>query len=430
MLTIYSETITERLIYTFNFIFKDRNIDYKFTNDKAHILQLHYPKINFSKIDLAGIHKIEPSSFLFDESMVQPDLGLGNYEGMETLSFGGVSDLPAALFYCLSRFEEYGSHQRDQHDRYLSKFSVQHKYDWMEFVICDRWAEHFILSLEKILAVEFNPITPHYSYVPTFDIDNTYAFKWKNKWRQVAAKWREKIKGDTARMEARKNFTSNGSKDPYDTFDIILALAKTPIEPLVFWHLGDYSDFDKNIHWQDLRHQQLIQHVSEKIEIGLHPSYKSNTSFALLNEEKNRLNSILGPEKNTIHSRQHFLKLKIPLTYQRLIKAGFTHDYTMGYADCVGFRAGTARPHFFFDLDQNETTKLLVHPFAYMDGTLNEYLKLAPIDAEAKIKALVNEVKKYGGEFICIWHNETIGEFGKWKGWKSVLDYTTRIANV
>jgi hypothetical protein len=429
MLTIYSETITERLIYTFNFIFKDRNIDYKFTNDKAYILQTNTPKLNFSKLDLTEIYKIEPSGFLFDESIILPELSLGEFSGMDTLCFNGTTDLPASLFYCISRFEEYGSNQRDQHDRYLSKFSIQTKYNWIESTICDRWAEHFIHTLEKNLGIEFNAVTPEYSYVPTFDIDNTFAFKWKNRWRQVAAKWREKLKGDTDRIEARKNFTTNSAKDPYDTFDHISSLSKTTLKPIVFWHLGDYSNFDNNIHWQDQRHQKLIQFMAETTEIGLHPSYKSNSSFTILTKEKNRLNSILGSEKIATRSRQHFLKLKIPHTYQRLIKAGFTHDYTMGYADCVGFRAGTARPHFFFDLEHNEPTKLLIHPFAYMDGTLNEYLKLKPIDAEAKIKELVHEVKKYGGEFICIWHNETIGDFGKWKGWKAVLEYTNRIAN-
>ena len=42
----------------------------------------------------------------------------------------------------------------------------------------------------------------------------------------------------------------------------------------------------------------------------------------------------------------------------------------------------------------------------------------------AAVKQLIDEVKKYGGTFCFIWHNETLAEAGKWKGWKQVFDHT------
>jgi GH25 family lysozyme M1 (1,4-beta-N-acetylmuramidase) len=59
-----------------------------------------------------------------------------------------------------------------------------------------------------------------------------------------------------------------------------------------------------------------------------------------------------------------------------------------------------------------------------MDGTLNQYLKLSPEQAIEQVNALMKEVKKHGGNFICIWHNDTINNQGNWENWKQVLDAT------
>jgi hypothetical protein len=116
--------------------------------------------------------------------------------------------------------------------------------------------------------------------------------------------------------------------------------------------------------------------------------------------------------------------LKFPTTYQTLIGQEITDDYTMGFADITGFRAGTARSFQWFDLTKNEQTNLTIHPFAFMDGTLNEYLNLTPEEAKNKIDSLYQEVKEFGGEFSFIWHNETIGDYGTWNGWSDVFDHS------
>jgi hypothetical protein len=132
------------------------------------------------------------------------------------------------------------------------------------------------------------------------------------------------------------------------------------------------------------------------------------------------LRSVLN--KDISSSRQHFLRIVLPSTYRNLIEQDITDDYSMGYAALPGFRAGICTPFNFYDLDLEIETKLRIHPFAVMDGTLNDYLGLTPADAIDHIKALIKEVKKVDGTFISLWHNESLSDQKRWKGWKRVYE--------
>src|SRR5690606_21745347 len=112
--------------------------------------------------------------------------------------------------------------------------------------------------------------------------------------------------------------------------------------------------------------QRLIKTIAKVAHLGLHPSYNSSKNPYQVQREKKRLDTIL--QRKTVESRQHFLKINFPQTYQVLHQMGFKHDYTMGFAEVCGFRCGTAQPIYFFDLERNKVTDLVLHPFVYMDG--------------------------------------------------------------
>ena len=147
----------------------------------------------------------------------------------------------------------------------------------------------------------------------------------------------------------------------------------------------------------------------------------------MLFRSKERLEKITG--RTVARSRQHFLKFHLPGTYRNLISAGIKEDYSMGFADVTGFRAGICNPFLFFDLKKNEATSLRIFPLSIMDSTLNTYLKLKPEKAKEKISDLIKIVKKHNGTFISLWHNETVSETGIWQGWKSVFEFCLNEAN-
>ncbi len=427
MLDIYVDEIAERCLYTFDYVLKDYGIPYTLTNDIHAFNKSQNPRINYSERVIDGIVQLRPASILFEETVRSHKLTRGTFEGEDCLKIDGVCDPMGAIFFVLSRMEEYTSTALpDLHERFRPENSILYKNGWLQRVVCERWALalHQFLYTHGILP-DLPSRTP-VQVIPTFDIDNSYAYKLKEGSRKVLSVLKDYSKRNAQRLEERKAVLSGHSDDPYDTYHKIISIAKRGFSVQLFWLLGDYGKYDKNIRYNDPRHQQLIRTMSETCVIGIHPSYRSNVATEKLPLEIGRLEDILN--KKVEHSRQHFLKVRFPDTYKRLESAGIRHDYTMGYASEVGFRAGTARPFKWFDLSKNYCTDLVIHPFAYMDGTLLEYKKWSPEQAKASIQELFQEVATYGGDFIFLWHNETIGDYGKWKGWSEVLDYTLQLA--
>ncbi len=154
--------------------------------------------------------------------------------------------------------------------------------------------------------------------------------------------------------------------------------------------------------------------------IGIHPSLRSNDHAGLLKVEYKRYSGILG--KAPAISRQHFLILRFPETYRRLIEMGIKEDYSIGYASNPGFRAGTCSPFNFYDLAAENETDLILFPFAVMDVTFRQYLLLTPNEALDRIKRLIAHADAVGGTFISLWHNESLSGEGIWKGWREVFE--------
>ena len=99
-----------------------------------------------------------------------------------------------------------------------------------------------------------------------------------------------------------------------------------------------------------------------------------------------------------------------------------TDDYSMGYSNAIGFRAGICTSYNFYDLEFDGETKLRLHPFSVMDVALKHGLGLNPSEAIDRIKKIVDEVNSVDGDFISVWHNESLSQRYQWKDWQEVYE--------
>ena len=161
-----------------------------------------------------------------------------------------------------------------------------------------------------------------------------------------------------------------------------------------------------------------MRRLEQSSTTGLHPSYAASRDPELVGIEKARLEDCLKRPIN--RSRQHYLRLRIPETYRNLLRHGIRADYTMGYGDGVGWRAGTNQPFPWYDLEKEKETRLRVHPFAAMDVTLRNYLGFTAEEAERAVLSIYTAALPYGGPFMLLWHNSSFAPDYGWEDWKDM----------
>jgi Txe/YoeB family toxin of Txe-Axe toxin-antitoxin module len=303
------------------------------------------------------------------------------------------------------------------YERFQAENSLAYKHKFLQKPVVNIWVK---LLLEKIMQKypDLKVDVPVYKYISTIDIDNAFYYIEKGFVRSLAGLFQSVFCFDK-RLKERISVLLGKQKDPYDTYAYQLDLQKKyELEVVYFCLLGEYGLNDKNISFTKRRFQLLIKHLSDYASIGMHPSYGSNSNDERLSKEINRLEGIT--KREVFKSRQHFLKLTLPGTYNSLIDQGITEDYTMGFASALGFRASICTPFSFYDLDTELTLPIKIFPFSVMDSTLLYYLKLSPQQSLKQIIELIQEVKNVGGTFISLWHNDTFSNYKQWKGWQNL----------
>lgn len=426
MILVYVSNITPRVRYIFHFIFNDiLNIAYDLTSEKQKFEMSDHPRINYSETEIVGTVQIIPHSLLFETGIKEQAIRVTEWKGTKVFfQTDSKLDVPfdifAASFYLLTRYEEYLPHKKDSHGRFLAEESLAFKNDFLEEPVVDQWAFLFADDLKQQIP-DFKIPERNYQYIPTIDIDVAYAYKYKGFGRTVGAFGKDLFKFNFIDNHKRIKVLLGLVKDPYDTYDFLEKLHKRyNLAPVFFFLVGRYTKFDKNHSIKKKEYRELIKKISTGVQVGLHPSYGSNSDYKALKKEADGFSQLIG--RKVEKSRQHFLKLTLPDTYRNLNKIGIKEDYTMGFASKPGFRAGTCTSFHFYDLENEEQTLLKIFPFQVMDGTLNQYMKLNKEEAMEKIRKIVNSVKFVNGTFISLWHNESVGEQREWKGWSDIYE--------
>jgi hypothetical protein len=335
----------------------------------------------------------------------------------------GEYDVFSLSFFLLSRYEEYSHAELDKHGRFPAERSWAAEMNVLHIPWVDVIRQHILREArDKGFSIIDNA---SFQVIHSFDIDHAYAFKHKGLIRQAGAILKDITRCKFLTIIQRFLVLAGWQTDPYDTYEYIHK-SLNGRKALFFIHVGNwFPPYDSPVSTHNKHFRNLIKKLSEFGEVGIHPSYFSNSESRKVQAEIDRLTSILS--HGISKSRQHFLRVSFPDTYHALIKCGIREDYTMGWASRTGFRAGTSRPFVWFDISIESETELIVFPFVCMDGTLNEYLNLNKDNALDVFYSLVNEVKKHNGTLILLWHNHSLSNLDHWKGWKEVYEEMSNI---
>ena len=422
---------TNRLHYIFDLILKDLlGISFKFTTDNETFASYDGPKMHYGSNRFWDEPFQKAKSLLFEHDIKEQEPKIIEYQDLKAIFpvYNDKSMFPfdifAASFYLVSRYEEYLPHINDKHNRFQAEDSILFKMNMLEKPLINIWALELGKKLQDIYP-NLKLKKKSFEFIPTYDVDAAWAYKNKGIFRTIAASARDFFHLNFEEWKRRRRVIAGLEDDPFDTFDLQIQLQKElNLHPIYFILCGEYDLNDKNISLRNNDFQNLIKKLGDYARVGIHPSYSSYLNKEKVKTEITNLSKVLNRE--ITNSRQHFLRLNMPLSYQILIDLDITDDYTMGYPSQVGFRAGIADTFPFFDLEHDNVTSLNIHPFAVMDGTLRDYLGLNTDEAYERVAKLVNEVKNVNGTFILLWHNHSLSNEKIWEGWlplyKKILD--------
>lgn len=421
---VYSPILHPRLEYILRWMFSFPGEEVRITSDAVVFKSASCSKIWYSNepCPVADVPVFAQVDLLWNDALtpLNPTVAYRNSMAYPNLDGSERFDPFASSFFLLSRYEEYTAQSFDEHGRFAGRKA------WGgATMIMKPWADIWRQEVHNEVCKYFpmyQPSVPVFRTVATIDVDSAFAFRYKGVRRTLGGLILDLLRLKPMRGLERMKCVLADEQDPFDTYEYLLDTCLSQhIELRCFFLLADRSKNDVNV---DYRNPQLRERIEDMRDggaiMGIHPGYESHRDVRVLMEEIARMEGIVG-EKIT-HSRQHFLKFKLPSTYRRLLQCGIAHDHSMGYADVPGFRAGTAHPFKWFDVERNEVTSLTVHPVAVMDSTLKSYMQVDPPEAMQIVTQLKAEVRRTGGDFVSLWHNETVAEKGDWKGWRAVWE--------
>lgn len=427
MLLIYAPYKTNRLTYVLDFIFRQLCFaHYAFTFNKSDFEAYNGAKIAYTREVQQNCAWIYNSGLLFEKeikneipTIAHTDWGIAIYKSESEKSIAPF-DVFAAIFWFISRYEEYIVHEKDNHQRFDYRSSWAFKNNVLQIPMVNEWGMQLCKSL-KLKYPDINISHSSYRFIPSFDIDNFFAFKGKTLARSFLATTHALIAKRFDLVWLKINYLLKHN-DPYDTYDYILDVCRQyNLEPYFFILTGKTSEWDRNL---KANHPLFIDTCKklqqQKSKIGLHLSYNATINNSA-KEEKSLLEKVTGMDM--FINRFHFLRFSLPQSYQMLVNAGIKEDYSMSYASIDGYRAGTCTPFYFYDIENEVITDLLIYPMPFIDRTLINSLKLDTTEAETKIEQYIRQIKAYNGVFVSLWHNETLQNNKYWSKWRTVFEW-------
>ncbi len=426
---IYTDTLSERLRYLIEVVFNEITpYTFEITNNFDSFLHSNDLKINYSLNNAPNCLQIIPFELLFSDEIKPYKLNFFEPENIvafeenlqEKNQYIYSHDFFAVVFFIISRYEEYLDFMPDYHGRYTAKKSSLYAHGLHKKPYIDIQINRFFSTL-KIIYPAFEPKPlEKIERTLTVDIDRIYKYKGKSSLHLFSKCVKNFVFFNKNELKCIYNYVIKKQPDPYDAYNFIhnfTSQHKTKLH--VFYLLSNKGKFDKNIIDFNLL-KQIYSLFKTESRQGIHPSYHSNFQKDLLKNEIKLFEKFFNIFP--IESRQHYLKLTFPDTYNNLIANKIKQDFSMGWSDSIGFRAGTSHTFTWFNLSINKTSILKITPFCAMDVTLKNYLKLNTKEAIIELREVLKTIEDNGGQFVSLWHNESLGTDYEWAGWREVME--------
>lgn len=316
-------------------------------------------------------------------------------------------DIFGSAFFMLTRWEELML-PKDKFGRCdeTEMFVVKHGLYKRPIV------NEYIALLRKMLGhigVEAKGGKHKYHPFITHDVDDLFRFaSVKNLCKNLAGDilHRKSLRVFFQTCQRYLNYQIRRIKDPFDTFDELMDWSEQYSLRDAFYFMPTHKrEYDTRYDIRDKRVKAIVENIVRRgHEVGIHPSKNTFHDPPQFKEEVSRLKKIYEGIQG---GRQHYLLYSLPETLRTWAENGLAYDAGIGFAFRGGFRCGICYPYPFFDVKKREILPIIIRPLIAMEGALfREYTDLKKV--KHGICLLSDQVKKYDGEFVFLWHTNNL----------------------
>lgn len=324
------------------------------------------------------------------------------FQTVDSESIECAVDLPLSSLLILSRWEERLVREKDTHDRVPATASIAYREGFLRRPIVDEYGLAFRQVLEALIP-NWKPSSFGLRVNVSHDVDNIgLPFNLRSAvGHTIRRKKPEATVKDFLAILPGINPTLLEA-----IRELVTLSLRRGLKPAVYWkgisrgsRQRDYDPYNPKVRamiaW-------LQQH---EVEMGAHPGYDTFRSPDKLRREVQMIREILGGQP--IGGRQDYLRW-CPDSWLDWENCGLVYDSTVGFADHIGFRAGTSFPYYPWFFTLNRQARVLELPLIVMDCTLTSYMRLGFEKSLIAISECVEQCRKVGGVFTLLWHNDSM----------------------
>lgn len=331
------------------------------------------------------------------------------FHGQQSVSAEGFPDVFATIFFLLTAYEELiecGTRDKRQRRNFTSSIFSQHPI--LHSPVIDQWLALLQRFITQRSGVKFESLTwqgSEFAFVVTRDIDTLSKlrdFRWGAFLKSIT-------QGNPVQYLSSVNTRLYKRQDSHNNLEEIINWERQHNIRSSNYFIASEEAGDANYAIEQVAKREVISVMkAEGWEIGFHPganAFQDRERFAM---EKSRLEKAF--QIHVQGGRQHGLRFNNPQTWRLWEENNLAYDSTAGFAEHEGFKAGTCRPFFIFDLLENKRLNLLEIPITLMDCTLDKYRQLTYEQMEEVCQQLLSTVQQFHGVFMLLWHNSYFGK--------------------
>jgi len=332
-------------------------------------------------------------------------------------------DLIATVFFMLTRWEEcLPDSPLDAHRRFSAESSLAYRFQFLDRPIVNEHIEmlwnmitHFSPDRQR-REKRFRPILTH-------DVDGIHC--WDSRFQFLVNLVGDLLKRRSVRAfnTSLKRFLSRFETHSsiFETFSWLMDLSETLGEQsYFFFHPGRGSPPDPAYRLNSPLLQSILEWIIKRGHIiGFHAGYQTYLDSRAWISEKSRLDKNL-PHPTT-EGRQHFLRFRVPDTWQIWEDHRMVADSTCGYADHEGYRCGTSDFFPVFNVSTRRQLNLIEKPLVIMDATLINYRKYTASQCSERLTQFIDKARKYRMPITLLFHQQNMYPSEASVNWRKLL---------